>query len=66
MSGGRAIETLAQRGNVRAFEFTHPMSHYKDCSFSFSGLEHNLLRHVIKEERKYGEMNHFSFLSAFK
>lgn len=54
VSGGRAIETLARRGNVRAYPQVHPMSKYRDCSFSFSGLKQTYLKHILNAEAKHG------------
>ena len=55
VSGGRAIETLARRGNVRAYPQVHPMSKYRDCSFSFSGLKQTYLKHILNAEAKHGK-----------
>ena len=55
MPGGRAIEILAKKGNVRTFKFSSPMSLYRDCSFSFNGLKQNAMQIIISEEKKYGK-----------
>lgn len=54
-SGGRAVELLANRGDISAFDYKSPLSLYKDCSFSFSGLGNGFLRHLLREEKKFGE-----------
>ncbi|XP_045615500.1 tRNA N6-adenosine threonylcarbamoyltransferase, mitochondrial isoform X1 [Procambarus clarkii] len=53
MSGGHAIEYLASSGNPRAYEFPTPMGKYRDCSFSFSGLKHSLVKVISKLEEEY-------------
>jgi len=57
-SGGRAVELLAKKGNINAFDYKTPLSLYKDCSFSFSGLGNAFLRHLLKEEKKFGKLLH--------
>ncbi|CAH0489729.1 unnamed protein product [Peronospora farinosa] len=46
--GGKLIEDMAARGNDRAFSFTEPMKHRKDCDFSYSGIKTAMLREVKK------------------
>ncbi|KAG7391697.1 putative tRNA N6-adenosine threonylcarbamoyltransferase, mitochondrial [Phytophthora pseudosyringae] len=46
--GGKLIEDMAARGNDRAFPFTEPMKHRKDCDFSYSGIKTAMLREVKK------------------
>jgi len=54
ISGGRAVELLARKGNISAFDYKSPLSVYKDCSFSFSGLGNGFLRHLLREEKRFG------------
>ncbi|KAG8239052.1 hypothetical protein J437_LFUL016689 [Ladona fulva] len=54
MSGGRAVETAALRGNPLAFHFPLPLAHYKDCNFSFSGLKNAANKHILRLERNHG------------
>ncbi|XP_036279071.1 probable tRNA N6-adenosine threonylcarbamoyltransferase, mitochondrial isoform X2 [Pipistrellus kuhlii] len=54
MSGGRAIEHLAKRGNRLHFDLTPPMHRAKNCDFSFSGLQHVIDRIVTRKEREEG------------
>ncbi|CAL8096261.1 unnamed protein product [Orchesella dallaii] len=56
LSGGAAIEYYATKGNPEAFQFPTPMYKYRDCNWSFSGLKFIALRHILREERKYGEL----------
>ncbi|KAL4161400.1 hypothetical protein PRNP1_001954 [Phytophthora ramorum] len=51
--GGKLIEDMAARGNDRAFPFTEPMKHRKDCDFSYSGIKTAMLREV----KKLGELD---------
>ncbi|XP_058044809.1 tRNA N6-adenosine threonylcarbamoyltransferase, mitochondrial isoform X3 [Ahaetulla prasina] len=51
MTGGRAIETLAQQGNILRYKFTIPMQRYRDCAFSFAGLQSEITRKISKEEK---------------
>ncbi|XP_069996460.1 tRNA N6-adenosine threonylcarbamoyltransferase, mitochondrial [Penaeus vannamei] len=53
MSGGQAIEHLAREGNPRAYDFPTPMWKYRDCTFSFAGLKHSLLKLITKLEEEY-------------
>ncbi|RLN54855.1 hypothetical protein BBJ29_002470 [Phytophthora kernoviae] len=46
--GGKLIEDMAALGNDRAFPFTEPMKHRKDCDFSYSGIKTAMLREVKK------------------
>lgn len=55
MSGGRAIEHLAVKGDPHAFEFPTPMWKYRDCTFSFSGLKNALKRNIENLEKQYGK-----------
>lgn len=63
MSGGAAIERAAsQATDPLQFEFPIPLTHYRDCNFSFSGTKNTALRHIKKEEKKYGETsNSYAF-----
>ncbi|XP_070791778.1 tRNA N6-adenosine threonylcarbamoyltransferase, mitochondrial [Pituophis catenifer annectens] len=54
MTGGRAIETLAQQGNILRYKFTIPMQRYRDCTFSFAGLRSEITRKISKEEKEEG------------
>ncbi|XP_054579530.1 tRNA N6-adenosine threonylcarbamoyltransferase, mitochondrial isoform X5 [Eptesicus fuscus] len=54
MSGGRAIEHLAKRGNRLRFDLTPPMHRAKNCDFSFTGLQHAIDRIVTKKEKEEG------------
>lgn len=54
MTGGRAIETLAQQGNILRYKFTIPMQRYRDCTFSFAGLRSEITRKISKEEKAEG------------
>uniref|UniRef100_A0A8C5WG92 N(6)-L-threonylcarbamoyladenine synthase n=1 Tax=Leptobrachium leishanense TaxID=445787 RepID=A0A8C5WG92_9ANUR len=49
MSGGQAIEHMAQFGNKELCNFRIPMSHHRDCNFSFSGLR-NHINYVIQQK----------------
>ncbi|CAH0480433.1 unnamed protein product [Peronospora belbahrii] len=51
--GGKLIEDMAARGNDRAFPFTEPMKHRKDCDLSYSGIKSAMLREV----QKLGDIN---------
>lgn len=55
MSGGQAIEKLAEKGNNQAFDFVIPMAKHQDCCFSFSGLKAQAQRHIQAMELKHGK-----------
>ncbi|KAM6466960.1 tRNA N6-adenosine threonylcarbamoyltransferase, mitochondrial isoform 1-T1 [Liasis olivaceus] len=65
MNGGRAIEILAQQGNILQYKFRIPMQRYRDCTFSFAGLQSEIVRTISKEEAAEGlqEGQHLSRLS---
>ncbi|XP_015114752.1 probable tRNA N6-adenosine threonylcarbamoyltransferase, mitochondrial [Diachasma alloeum] len=51
-NGGAAIELAASKAtDPFQFEFPAPMTHYRDCSFSFSGLKNSADRMILKMER---------------
>ncbi|KAG4077656.1 hypothetical protein HA402_009386 [Bradysia odoriphaga] len=52
MNGGRAIEVASSKAtNVNQFDIPLPMPHYKDCSFSFSGINNKARRLIETSER---------------
>uniref|UniRef100_A0A2P2I5D0 N(6)-L-threonylcarbamoyladenine synthase n=1 Tax=Hirondellea gigas TaxID=1518452 RepID=A0A2P2I5D0_9CRUS len=56
MSGGAAIEELARQGDPNCYSLNKsaPLSGYRDCNFSFSGLKENL-RHLVEPlEEEHG------------
>ncbi|XP_076348750.1 threonyl-carbamoyl synthesis 4 isoform X10 [Tachypleus tridentatus] len=53
VGGGQAIETLAKEGNSHAFNFPTPLSKYRDCNFSFSGLKFRAYKIITEEEKKH-------------
>ncbi|XP_069471745.1 tRNA N6-adenosine threonylcarbamoyltransferase, mitochondrial isoform X2 [Ambystoma mexicanum] len=54
MSGGQALEHIAQQGDRRNFSLTLPMSQNIDCNFSFSGLRSHANGIIIKKGREEG------------
>lgn len=54
ISGGAAIEHLAQSGDRSHFEFPMAMSMYRDCDTSFSGLKWKAKKYIMEEEKKHG------------
>ncbi|XP_024053846.1 probable tRNA N6-adenosine threonylcarbamoyltransferase, mitochondrial isoform X1 [Terrapene carolina triunguis] len=54
MSGGKAIEHLAQQGNRLHYELRAPMRHHRNCNFSFSGLCFNATRIIMQKEKEEG------------
>ncbi|XP_039350291.1 probable tRNA N6-adenosine threonylcarbamoyltransferase, mitochondrial isoform X3 [Mauremys reevesii] len=54
MSGGKAIEHLAQQGNRLNYELGAPMRHHPNCNFSFSGLHSNATRIIMQKEKEEG------------
>ncbi|CAG0881611.1 unnamed protein product [Darwinula stevensoni] len=52
LSGGEAIEKLAQQGDPSAFQFPFPLGRARDCNFSFSGLKFYLLKTIRRLEEK--------------
>ncbi|KAM6986526.1 tRNA N6-adenosine threonylcarbamoyltransferase, mitochondrial isoform 2-T2 [Aplochiton taeniatus] len=54
MSGGEAIELLAQEGNRLRFLFKTPMGQHCDCNFSFAGLRNQVTMAIQKKEKEEG------------
>lgn len=54
MSGGKAIEFLAKRGNRLQFDLRPPMQRAKNCDFSFTGLQHIADKIIMQKEREEG------------
>nr|XP_060636454.1 tRNA N6-adenosine threonylcarbamoyltransferase, mitochondrial [Anolis sagrei ordinatus] len=54
LSGGKAIEKLAQQGNGLYYKFKIPMERHVDCNFSFAGLQSQVIRMIEQKERTEG------------
>uniref|UniRef100_A0A8B9TKA5 N(6)-L-threonylcarbamoyladenine synthase n=1 Tax=Anas platyrhynchos TaxID=8839 RepID=A0A8B9TKA5_ANAPL len=54
MAGGKAIEHLAQIGNRQQYTFSLPMQRYRNCDFSFSGLQNLINNTIIQKEKEEG------------
>uniref|UniRef100_U3IVP9 N(6)-L-threonylcarbamoyladenine synthase n=1 Tax=Anas platyrhynchos platyrhynchos TaxID=8840 RepID=U3IVP9_ANAPP len=52
--GGKAIEHLAQTGNRQQYTFSLPMQRYRNCDFSFSGLQNLINNTIIQKEKEEG------------
>ncbi|OQV24045.1 putative tRNA N6-adenosine threonylcarbamoyltransferase, mitochondrial [Hypsibius exemplaris] len=50
MSGGAAMEHISRTGDRSHFAFPVPMSHYRDCDTSFSGLKTAAKKHILRED----------------
>uniref|UniRef100_A0A663LSD2 N(6)-L-threonylcarbamoyladenine synthase n=2 Tax=Athene cunicularia TaxID=194338 RepID=A0A663LSD2_ATHCN len=54
MAGGKAIEHLAQTGNRQQYTFRLPLQQYRNCDFSFSGLQNLVNNTIIQKEKEEG------------
>ncbi|CAN7996503.1 unnamed protein product [Ixodes pacificus] len=56
LSGGHALEFLAERdsGNPLAYRFPEPLTSYRTCNFSFSGLKNSVYRKIEALEKEHG------------
>ncbi|XP_074766706.1 tRNA N6-adenosine threonylcarbamoyltransferase, mitochondrial [Athene noctua] len=54
MAGGKAIEHLAQTGNRQQHTFRLPLQQYRNCDFSFSGLQNLVNNTIIQKEKEEG------------
>ncbi|KAL0964014.1 hypothetical protein UPYG_G00316530 [Umbra pygmaea] len=54
LSGGQAIELLAQDGDRLKFHFRPPMGAHYDCNFSFAGLRNQVTMLIKKKEKEEG------------
>ncbi|XP_029874952.1 probable tRNA N6-adenosine threonylcarbamoyltransferase, mitochondrial isoform X1 [Aquila chrysaetos chrysaetos] len=54
MAGGKAIEHLAQTGDWQQHTFRLPMQQYRNCDFSFSGLQNLANKAIIQKEKEEG------------
>ncbi|CAB1346713.1 unnamed protein product [Coregonus sp. 'balchen'] len=52
ISGGQAIELLAQDGDRLKFLFKPPMGVHYDCNFSFAGLRNQVTMSIQKKEKE--------------
>uniref|UniRef100_T1JHI2 N(6)-L-threonylcarbamoyladenine synthase n=1 Tax=Strigamia maritima TaxID=126957 RepID=T1JHI2_STRMM len=50
MNGGQAIEKCALSGDPLKFDFTTPLSQYRNCNFSFAGCKTRAESLIIEEE----------------
>lgn len=72
LSGGAAVELLAQSGNPMAFQFPRVMTRLPDCNFSFSGIKFRANHLIEKEEERLSELSRratfqgiFNFVLSF-
>uniref|UniRef100_A0A6G1RLV2 N(6)-L-threonylcarbamoyladenine synthase n=1 Tax=Hypotaenidia okinawae TaxID=2861861 RepID=A0A6G1RLV2_9GRUI len=65
MAGGKAIEHLAQTGSWQEHPFRVPMQQYRNCDFSFSGLQ-SLVNKAIAEKEKEEGIQEGDILSCVK
>ncbi|KAJ8732834.1 hypothetical protein PYW07_015433 [Mythimna separata] len=57
LCGGKALELAAQKStNPSQFEFPLPLSKFRDCNFSFSGLKDSSVRKLIQKETEHNVM----------
>ena len=54
MSGGQAIESLADGGDPLAYNIYTTMGHMPDCNFSFAGIKSHFMRVIEKSEKEQG------------
>ncbi|CAG5124307.1 unnamed protein product, partial [Candidula unifasciata] len=54
MSGGQAIELIAENGDPTAFPLIHVMSNRASCNFSFSGVKISARRQILEEYKRLG------------
>lgn len=54
MAGGKAIEHLAQTGDWQQYTFRLPMQQYRNCDFSFSGLQSLVNKAILQKEKEEG------------
>ncbi|XP_006036829.1 probable tRNA N6-adenosine threonylcarbamoyltransferase, mitochondrial isoform X1 [Alligator sinensis] len=54
ITGGKAIEYLAQKGNRPDYNLKHLMQRHVNCNFSFSGLQTNVTKLIMQKEMEEG------------
>ncbi|KAJ1186970.1 hypothetical protein NDU88_003749 [Pleurodeles waltl] len=54
MSGGQALEHLAQQGEQQKFKLTLPLARSLDCNFSFSGLRSHADGIIAQKKKEEG------------
>uniref|UniRef100_A0A8D0E4K2 N(6)-L-threonylcarbamoyladenine synthase n=1 Tax=Salvator merianae TaxID=96440 RepID=A0A8D0E4K2_SALMN len=54
LSGGKAIELLAQKGNMLHYKFKVPMEQHYNCNFSFAGLQSQVTGTIAQKEKEEG------------
>ncbi|NXD24025.1 OSGP2 protein, partial [Spelaeornis formosus] len=65
MAGGRAMEHLAHSGNQALLSLPLPMQQYRNCHFSFSGLQ-NFVNNAIAQKEKEEGVREGEILSCVK
>lgn len=55
LSGGKAIEVLAEQGNPFAFNVAEPLLRQRDCDFSFSGVKNSVRQFILEQEKQFGK-----------
>lgn len=57
LCGGHAIELAAKNAtNPSLFQLPLPLARYRDCNFSFSGIQDAFLQHIHRKEKEHGIM----------
>lgn len=64
--GGPVIETLAERGNPKAFSFTLPRMTDRSLDFSFSGLKTEALKQIKASRISKTHPRFYDFLASFE
>lgn len=57
LSGGAAIERVAQSGDAQKYQFPNTMKHSRNCDFSFSGLQFHAKKLIELEESEMGKIS---------
>lgn len=54
MSGGQAVDFMANGGDPNAYAFPNSLTQYRDCNFAFSGYASFATSTIEEEEEKFG------------
>lgn len=53
-SSGAALEIAASRADISSkFSFQEPLTHYRDCNFSFAGIKSSAYNQILSYEKDF-------------
>ena len=56
LSGGAAIEKVAEKGDPKALPLVTILSRYRTCDFSFAGIKYEVKKYLWRAEKEQGDL----------